>query len=62
MFDLFTQAPRTLDRAEGGLGIGLSMVRSLVEMHGGTVSANSEGVGTGTTITVHLPLPPSRRG
>ena len=56
MFDLFTQAPRTLDRAEGGLGIGLSMVRSLVEMHGGTVSVYSEGLGHGSEFIVLQPV------
>ena len=56
VFDLFTQAPRTLDRAEGGLGIGLSMVRSLVEMHGGTVSVYSEGLGHGSEFIVLLPV------
>ena len=45
VFDLFTQADRTLDRAEGGLGIGLTLVKRLVEMHGGTVEARSEGLG-----------------
>jgi len=56
VFDLFTQAPRTLDRSEGGLGIGLSMVRSLVELHGGTVSVHSEGLGHGSEFTVLLPV------
>ena len=56
VFNLFTQAPRTLDRSEGGLGIGLSMVRSLVEMHGGTVSVHSEGLGLGSEFIVLLPV------
>ena len=56
VFDLFTQAPRTLDRSEGGLGIGLSMVRSLVEMHGGTVSVHSAGLGRGSEFIVLLPV------
>src|SRR6185369_17546131 len=43
VFELFTQAERTLDRAQGGLGIGLALVRRLVEMHGGTVEAHSDG-------------------
>lgn len=56
IFDLFTQAPRTLDRAEGGLGIGLSMVRSLVEMHGGTVEVRSKGLDCGSEFIVLLPM------
>jgi CheY-like chemotaxis protein len=56
VFDLFTQVDRTLDRAQGGLGIGLTLVRSLVEMHGGTVEAASGGIGTGSEFTVRLPL------
>jgi signal transduction histidine kinase/CheY-like chemotaxis protein len=55
VFDLFVQADRTLDRAQGGLGIGLSVVRRLVEMHGGEVSARSEGLGRGTTFQIELP-------
>lgn len=53
---MFTQADRTLERAQGGLGIGLTLVRRLVEMHGGTVEAFSEGTGRGSTFTVRLPL------
>lgn len=45
VFDLFTQGSRTLDRSQGGLGIGLTLVRRIVEMHGGTVSATSQGIG-----------------
>lgn len=56
VFDLFVQSARTLDRAQGGLGIGLSVVRRLVEMHGGRVSASSPGVGGGATFEVRLPL------
>jgi signal transduction histidine kinase/ActR/RegA family two-component response regulator len=56
VFDLFVQGERTLDRAQGGLGIGLSLVRRLVEMHGGNVSARSEGPGRGATFTIRLPL------
>jgi two-component system CheB/CheR fusion protein len=56
VFDLFVQSRRTLDRSEGGLGLGLTLVRSLVQMHGGEVEALSEGEGRGTTMTVHLPL------
>ena len=60
VFDLFFQGERTLDRAEGGLGIGLTLVRRLVELHGGRVSAESPGPGLGSTITVELPetVPP----
>lgn len=56
VFDLFVQSRRTLDRSEGGLGVGLTLVRSLVQMHGGEVVAHSAGEGKGTTMTVHLPL------
>jgi PAS domain S-box-containing protein len=56
IFDLFTQADRTLDRAEGGLGIGLTLVKRLVEMHGGTVEAHSEGLGRGAEFIVRLPV------
>ncbi len=56
IFDLFTQAPRTLERLQGGLGIGLSMVRALVEMHGGTVTMLSEGLGRGSEFIVVLPV------
>ena len=55
-FDLFTQGPQTRSRARGGLGIGLTLVRRLVELHGGTVDALSEGPGRGTEIVVRLPL------
>jgi two-component system CheB/CheR fusion protein len=56
VFDLFAQADRTLDRSEGGLGVGLTVARKLVEMHGGSISATSEGLGKGATFTVRLPL------
>lgn len=55
VFDLFTQAESTLDRAQGGLGIGLTLVRSLVEMHGGSVQALSAGPGQGSEFVVRLP-------
>jgi len=55
IFDLFVQSDRTLDRAQGGLGIGLAVVRSLIEMHGGEVAARSAGPGQGATFTVRLP-------
>jgi PAS domain S-box-containing protein len=56
VFEMFTQVRSSLDRAQGGLGIGLSLVRRLVELHGGRVSATSEGRGSGSTFTVRLPL------
>ena len=56
IFTLFAQAPRTLARSQGGLGIGLNIVRNVIDMHGGSVSAASPGVGHGTTFTVTLPL------
>jgi len=55
IFDRFRQADSTSTRAHGGLGLGLSIVRHLVELHGGTVSAASAGEGKGATITVRLP-------
>ena len=61
IFDLFTQADRTLDRSQGGLGIGLSLVQKLVELHGGTVEAHSAGLGQGSEFIVRLPaLSPAR--
>ena len=54
-FDLFTQAERAPDRAQGGLGIGLALVRSLVALHHGVVTAHSDGHGEGTAVTVRLP-------
>jgi CheY-like chemotaxis protein len=59
VFDLFTQIDRHLERAQGGLGIGLTLVKSLVEMHGGTVQARSEGPGRGSEFILRLPLAPS---
>ena len=58
IFDLFVQAERRLDRSQGGLGIGLNLVRSLVEMHGGAVSAASAGLGQGSEFVVRLPAQP----
>jgi CheY-like chemotaxis protein len=55
-FDLFVQETRSLDRAQGGLGIGLTMVRTLVKMHGGSVRAFSDGPGRGSEFVVTLPL------
>src|SRR4029079_3752915 len=56
VFDLFVQSERTLDRSQGGLGIGLSVVKRLVEMHGGGVAAARDGVGRGSTFEIRLPL------
>ena len=56
VFEQFVQTPQGLDRAAGGLGLGLAIVRSIVERHGGTVRAASEGVGTGSTFVVELPI------
>ncbi|HVS02557.1 MAG TPA: ATP-binding protein [Thermoanaerobaculia bacterium] len=56
VFDLFMQADQALDRSQGGLGIGLTLVRQLVAMHGGEVEASSPGPGQGSTFTVRLPL------
>ncbi|WP_116138751.1 ATP-binding protein [Trinickia diaoshuihuensis] len=55
VFDLFFQGKRNLDRAEGGLGIGLALVKNLVEMHGGGVSAASDGPGRGSTFVIRVP-------
>jgi PAS domain S-box-containing protein len=56
VFDLFFQGRRNIDRAEGGLGIGLALVKNIVELHGGTVEARSEGKGRGSEFVVSLPL------
>jgi CheY-like chemotaxis protein/two-component sensor histidine kinase len=56
IFELFAQDQRSLDRKSGGLGIGLSVCKRLVEMHGGSISARSDGVGRGATFTLSLPL------
>ncbi|MDB5338489.1 MAG: domain S-box protein [Planctomycetaceae bacterium] len=55
IFDLFVQADRQLDRSRGGVGIGLTLVRRLVEMHGGTIEATSPGLGQGSEFVVRLP-------
>jgi CheY-like chemotaxis protein/anti-sigma regulatory factor (Ser/Thr protein kinase) len=60
VFDLFIQEPQALDRSQGGLGLGLPIVRSLVALHGGTVNAYSEGEGRGTEFTIRLPAAPLR--
>ena len=61
VFDLFTQAARSLDRSQGGLGIGLALVQRLVEMHGGTVAASST-LGQGSEFVVRLPVAPAPQG
>jgi len=55
IFDLFVQAPQSIDRAHGGLGLGLTIVQNLVSLHGGTITATSDGVGKGSTFIVRLP-------
>ena len=62
VFEMFTQVNRTLERSQGGLGIGLALVKRLVELHGGTITAESPGLGEGSTFTVRLPLVEDRRG
>ncbi|HEY1187801.1 MAG TPA: PAS domain S-box protein [Gemmata sp.] len=61
VFDMFTQVGTSLDRAQGGLGIGLTLVKRLVELHGGRVTAESRGPGQGSTFTVRLPLDLTRQ-
>jgi signal transduction histidine kinase len=56
VFDLFEQGARTMERSQGGLGLGLAIVRNLIALHGGTVTAASEGIGRGSMFTVRLPL------
>jgi signal transduction histidine kinase/CheY-like chemotaxis protein len=60
VFDMFMQADRSTNRSHGGMGIGLTLVKSLVELHGGTVSAHSDGPGQGSEFTVRLPIPVGR--
>jgi PAS domain S-box-containing protein len=62
LFEAFAQAEPTLDRSKGGLGLGLALVKHLVEMHGGSVGAASDGVGRGATFTLRLPLEATRPG
>jgi signal transduction histidine kinase/CheY-like chemotaxis protein len=56
VFEMFTQAPAAIGRAQGGLGVGLALVRAIVELHGGTVEARSDGPGRGSEFIVRLPL------
>ena len=56
VFEMFFQVDRSLERSQGGLGVGLSLVRRLVELHGGRVEAHSEGLGKGSEFTVRLPV------
>src|SRR4029079_15621025 len=58
IFELFVQERQALDRSQGGLGFGLTIVRTLVEMHGGTISATSQGRGCGSEFTLRLPIVP----
>ena len=62
VFEMFTQVDRTLEKTTGGLGIGLSLVKGLVEMHGGTIEARSEGEGRGSEFVVRLPVATSGAG
>jgi CheY-like chemotaxis protein len=59
LFDMFSQVKSALDRSDGGLGIGLSLVRGLVLLHGGTISAKSDGIGMGSEFLVTLPIAPA---
>jgi len=61
IFDLFVQGDQSIARSEGGLGIGLTLLRSLVELHGGRVDVRSDGSGRGSAFTVRLPLAPAER-
>jgi signal transduction histidine kinase/ActR/RegA family two-component response regulator len=56
IFELFAQAENAIGRAQGGMGIGLALVRTLLELHGGTISAHSDGVGKGSEFTVTFPI------
>jgi CheY-like chemotaxis protein len=61
VFEAFAQADRSFDRSRGGLGLGLALVKGLVELHHGEVRADSAGVGSGTEFTIRLPLAPAPR-
>ena len=56
VFDLFVQPKATLDRSEGGLSVGLTLVKAIIELHGGTITASSDGPGMGSEFTFRLPL------
>ena len=62
IFELFVQSEQRLDRSRGGLGVGLSLARSIVELHGGTITVASEGAGRGSEFTVRLPLGGATQG
>src|SRR5689334_13775715 len=62
VFDLFAQVREARDRSKGGLGIGLTLVKRLVEMHGGYVRASSDGAGRGSTFVLGFPLLPATSG
>jgi signal transduction histidine kinase len=55
IFDALTQGPTTIDRSQGGLGLGLSIAKGLVDMHGGSITAHSQGIGQGSTFVVSFP-------
>lgn len=61
VFDLFVQGHRSLARSQGGLGIGLTLAKNLVEMHGGTIAAHSEGLGQGSEFVIRLPVKANKR-
>ena len=61
VFDVFRQAEQGLDRSRGGLGLGLSLVKGLIEMHDGRVAVASDGLGMGAQFTITLPVQPARR-
>jgi len=62
LFEPFMQADKSLDRRNGGLGLGLSIVKGIVELHGGKISAFSEGPGKGAEFTIRLPIESAEEG